>query len=98
MSLNSRAQSYDLGSASTVTKTGTQRSKPTNYRKMTIVLAVVSLVLLIISIVFITLYAIKVNSQKSSDEPGTLKPGTAGKLILVLLQLMKTTTCNMYVQ
>lgn len=76
MSLSTTAQSYELGSASTVGKTSTRRSETTNYRKIAIILSVVSFVLLIISIVFITLYALKATSQKSDDEEGTAKPGT----------------------
>ena len=77
MSLSTTAQSYELGSASTVEKTST-RSRPqsTNYRKIAIILSVVAFVLLIISVVFITLYVLKVMSQKSDDEQVTAKPST----------------------
>lgn len=78
--MNSRAQSYDLSSPSTVVKTGTQRTESTNYRKIAIVLSVVSFVLMKILIVFITLYALKVSSQtERSNEPATVKP-VNGKL------------------
>ena len=80
MSLSTTAQSYDLGSASTVVKRPTPRPQSTNYRKIAIILSVVSFVLLIISIVFITLYVLKVTSQKSDDEQATVKPST-GELI-----------------
>ena len=85
MSLSTTAQSYELGSASTVEKTSTRRSESTNYRKIAIILSVVAFVLLIISIVFITLYALKVTSQESDDEEGTAKPG-AGEVIHCILK------------
>lgn len=75
MSLSTTAQSYELGSASTVGKTSTRRSQSTNYRKIAIILSVVAFVLLIISVVFITLYVLKVMSQKG-DEQVTAKPST----------------------
>jgi len=76
MSLSTTAQSYDLGNASTVVKRPTPRSQSTSYRKIAIILSVVSFVLLIISVVFITLYVLKVTSQKSDDEQATAKPST----------------------
>lgn len=76
MSLSTTAQSYELGSASTVGKTSTRRSQSTNYRKIAITLSVVAFVLLIISVVFITLYVLKVMSQKGDDEQVTAKPST----------------------
>lgn len=76
MSLSTTAQSYELGSASTVVKTSARRSQSTNYRKKAIILLVVSFVLLIISVVFITLYVLKVTSQKRDDEQVTAKPST----------------------
>lgn len=75
MSLSTTAQSYELGGASTVGKTSTRRSQSTNYRKIAIILSVVAFVLLIISVVFITLYVLKVMSQKG-DEQVTAKPST----------------------